>query len=335
MTGLFAQFQPLYAEHGITTIPCSTVSETKVKKPLVSHWQQMGLSASHQLARKFSEANAIGFVAGKRNRVTNLDVDSRDQRVLEDAIARHGESRFIVRTASRKFQAYYRYNGELRKIRPWPDLPIDVLGGGLVMAPPSLYGRGQYEIIHGTLDDLDRLTTMQGVDDLKLQARQALQVERATIGKGRRNSSLFNYLLRYAASIRPNCTLAALKAEARDFNAKHCIPQLEEMEIMTVASNVWAYEASGNNRCGQHGAWLSMDEIAAILVHQDAFMLLAFLRANNGPDSLFMCANGLSEKFGWDRRKLAAARHRLIEMRYIKPIRQAGRGHPALFQWAY
>ena len=64
-----------------------------------------------------------------------------------------------------------------------------------------------------------------------------------------------------------------------------------------------------------------------------AFKLLAFLCLHQGPHALFMCANGLAERFDWDRRRLATARAHLIEHGYLKPVRQAGRGHPALFRW--
>src|SRR5262245_10929379 len=47
----------------------------------------------------------------------------------------------------------------------------------------------------------------------------------------------------------------------------------------------------------------------------------------------FMCANGLAEKFGWRRHRLANARNRLIKLRYIKPVRQAGYRSAALFRW--
>jgi hypothetical protein len=70
-----------------------------------------------------------------------------------------------------------------------------------------------------------------------------------------------------------------------------------------------------------------------LAARQDAFMLLAFLRAKQGPWSTFMVANGLDQVFGWHRLRLAAARRRLIEMGYITAVRQAGKGHPALFKW--
>src|SRR5690242_6519884 len=105
MTGLFSQFQPLYAEHGITAFPCSTAQ----KKPLVGNYLKMGIPASNALARKFPDANALGLATGRRNKITVLDVDVRDERVLENAIALHGEPRIIVRTASGKFHGYYRF----------------------------------------------------------------------------------------------------------------------------------------------------------------------------------------------------------------------------------
>jgi len=71
-----------------------------------------------------------------------------------------------------------------------------------------------------------------------------------------------------------------------------------------------------------------------MLADQDAFILLAFLRAHNGPWSAFMCTNSLSERLEWDRRRLSAARSRLVDLGYIKCVRLAYRGHAALFEWA-
>ena len=93
-----------------------------------------------------------------------LDVDTADERVLTDALNRHGQTPVVVRTGSGKFHALYRFNNEKRAIRAWDDLPIDLLGAGLAIAPPSLVAKGQYQIIHGHLDDLDRLPIMRELD---------------------------------------------------------------------------------------------------------------------------------------------------------------------------
>ena len=111
------------------------------------------------------------------------------------------------------------------------------------------------------------------------------------------------------------------------------LPPLEKQEIMTLCDSAWAYTQNNQNRFGQHGAYFTTDEIVSMLHDQDAILLLAFLRAHNGPWATFMVANGLTETLGWRRHRLAAARTRLIEMGYLIPVRQAGKGVPALFKW--
>ena len=51
-----------------------------------------------------------------------LDIDTTDERALADALIRHGDTPFITRTASGKFHALYRHNGERRRIRPFRGL---------------------------------------------------------------------------------------------------------------------------------------------------------------------------------------------------------------------
>ena len=92
-----------------------------------------------------------------------------------------------MRTASGKFHAWYRSNGERRQIRPWPGREIDLLGeGGFVLAPPSSFGSGRYEVIHGALEDLGRLTTMAGLDCLQASVRPG---GRELTKHGQRNKS--------------------------------------------------------------------------------------------------------------------------------------------------
>jgi hypothetical protein len=70
-----------------------------------------------------------------------------------------------------------------------------------------------------------------------------------------------------------------------------------------------------------------------IATDQDAFLLLAFLRANNGPNSTFLAANGLAGKLGWTRKRCASARKRL-EQSYITMVRRASEQNgPALYRW--
>jgi hypothetical protein len=130
----FASAQVLYAEHGIATFPLR-----ENKRPAIRGYNRVGLRGSHELARKFADATALGFLTDANSGVTGLDIDIADETVFADALQRHGETPIKVRTGSGKFHAWYRHNGERRRIRPFGDLPIDLLGrGGLIVAPPSM-----------------------------------------------------------------------------------------------------------------------------------------------------------------------------------------------------
>lgn len=322
MSGLFAQYQPAYAEYGVSTIPCSS----DFKQPMVRNYLNIGIGGSKALAGKFTTSNAIGIVTGRRNSLTVLDIDTTDQRALDDALSRHGDARIVVRTASGKFHAYYRHNGERRRIRPWPERPIDILGErGFVMAPPSLYGSGQYEIIHGTLDNLANLTTMREVNVAKTGERKS----EPPTDEGRRNNDLWRHCMIRARSCNTRDELIDI---ARRENEMYT-PPLEQAEVIKVAHSAWAYMETGQNRFGQHGAWIATDELERFLADQDALLLLTFLLAHNGPEATFMCTNSLADRFGWTVKRVAAARSRLIELGRITPVRSAGRGHPALFRW--
>ena len=68
-----------------------------------------------------------------------------------------GRAPIVIRTPSGGHYLPYRHRGERRRIRPYPEKPIDIIGGGYVVAPPSRVAKGEYEIIRGSLDDLKNL----------------------------------------------------------------------------------------------------------------------------------------------------------------------------------
>src|SRR5262249_5889736 len=151
MGGIFSTWQPRYAARGVFTFPVDGT-----KRPRTRGWQKIGPRSSTELAEKFRDADALGYVTGRRSNVTVLDIDTTDGKAPQEPIRRHGQPAIITRTASGKFHHLYQYNGERRRIRPWSQLPIDVLGdNGYAVAAPSKLASGSYEIIHGHLDDLD------------------------------------------------------------------------------------------------------------------------------------------------------------------------------------
>src|SRR5262245_302849 len=193
---VFSEYQPRYAAVGIPTFPCSIASR---KKPLVRNYGRMGLPASCQLVMKGLDSDALACMAGQRNRLTVLDIDAdgaKGERLLADAQCAYGRSHFIVRTGSGGFHAYYRYNGEPRKVRPDLRQPIDLLGGGMVVLPPSRAASRRYEIVHGHIDDLAALTPLRR--DKATGHVLRVGPDLGLVTKGERGNQLWRHCMRAA-----------------------------------------------------------------------------------------------------------------------------------------
>ena len=254
----FSDLQPLYAGYGIVTFPV-----TEEKRPAVRGYLKMGPKASREVATsKMASAPAIGFATNQRNRITVLDVDTDSEMVLADALDRHGHTPLVVRTGSGKFHAYYRHNGERRRIRPRKGLPIDLLGaGGYVVAPPSKVARGEYHFIKGSLDDIPWLPVLQnlGIDAGSRESKPELpRQKQAAVTEGQRNTELWRYCMRAGHYVDDFDALLDL---ARTFNQDQCQPPLEDSEVIATAQSAWNYTVEGRNWFGQHGAWLPKDEV--------------------------------------------------------------------------
>jgi hypothetical protein len=156
--GIFAEWQPRYAGHGIPTFPVRIIG--KDKKPAVSNYLKMSLGTSAKLVKRFGNCEALGF-AVRQAGITVIDIDNSDERTWGDLLDRHGHTPVLVRTGSGNLQAWYRHNGEPRLPRLWPDCPADLLGAGYVTAPPSRAAKCDYRFIQGGLDDIDRLPVMR------------------------------------------------------------------------------------------------------------------------------------------------------------------------------
>jgi hypothetical protein len=328
MIGQFSSWQPRYAEHGIATFP------VRGKRPAVRGYLTLGLGASRLLADKFVDANGIGFALGRKSRITVLDVDTPDERVLAAALDRHGRTPIIVRTGSGNFHGWFLWNGEGRRIRPFEGQPIDLLGQGYVVAPPSTGEKVNYEFVRGGLADLERLTVMRNLPpDIDSNTPPSRLSHNERVREGGRNDNLFDHCMRAAR----HCDdFDALLDVARTQNEQF-LPPLPDDEVAKTATSVWGYTQRGDNRFGQAGVFFPADEANNLIrLDQDAFVLLAFLRANNGPGRTFMIANGMSAIiFGWSRKRFAAARGRL-EGRYVKLVRPASKQNgPALYRWVF
>ena len=101
---IFKRAQAEYAAHGIATFPVKGILNPRNGKidkiPAISNYGKVGLRGSAKLAAKFADARGVGFMAGRRSGIVIIDVDSADERLLGDALDRHGETPIIAKTAS-------------------------------------------------------------------------------------------------------------------------------------------------------------------------------------------------------------------------------------------
>jgi hypothetical protein len=271
----FALWQPIYAEHRIATFPLHAN-----KMPMIRSYQKVGLRGSGQLAFKFASADAFAFMCGPRSRITVLDVDTSNERVLADALDRHSRTPVVVRTASGKWHAYYRHAGERRRIRPFHGLPIDILGaGGFAVAVPSEIASGSYQFTDGSLDDLDRLPTMRAVTNADRPPTTA-RPDSASPLRGLREHDGRNRALFLAIAPVANDIHAAgggrdaLLDVALSYNQEATEPMSPE-ETTKIVDSVWRMTITGRNHVGQHAFVMSQREAISLIEHGDQDALCA------------------------------------------------------------
>jgi hypothetical protein len=268
-------------------------------------------------------------MAGARNRLLLIDVDARGaeaDRLAADAQCRH---------------LYYRWNGEARKIRPDPSCPIDILGGGVVVLPPSIGAERPYEIIEGHLDDPTALTTIksaptppdiQGAAGYPADAGHIPRIDLTGMRDGDgRNEELFNIMRDNALLLPPS--LEAFIDFAREKNVT-CAETMDDNEVIKVANSVFKYPMNGTLRPRQRGGvWFPPAASPIIQDNLPLFGLIAWLKAMNGPDAEFWIANGLHKRLGWSERMLSKTQQDALDGGWIVQVAPPAPGRPARYRW--
>ena len=293
------------------------------KTPAVSNYPKVGINGSAQLALKFADAAAAGFLAGRRNKLTIVDIDSTDSRLIEEMHRMFGVTPLRVMTPSGGWHLYYRHNGEKRDTTKKRIADVDILADTNVVAAGSITPKGTYAIERGTLDDLDRLPRMK--------AAPAPPPKPDKVPNGQRGETLFNY----CRSIVGHCdTLDQLTDAARTWVEQRCEQPADDpvtdVDIVKACNSVWNYRG-GRKRVMNH--IVEAPVFAALVAKPEALALFAYLSAENGPDAEFWIADGLGPARGWPRRLVPAARKVLIEVGVVKCVRPKGKGAPALYRW--
>jgi bifunctional DNA primase/polymerase-like protein len=316
---------------GIPTFPCSI---TDRKRPLVRNYGRMGLPASHQLLIKGLDCDALACMAGPCNRLTILDIDAhgeKGERLLADAQCAYGRSEFIVRAGSGGFRAYYRHGGEPRRVRPDARQPIDLLGGGMVVLPPSYGALRRYEILHGHIDDLAALTPLRRAKAIDRVLRVGPDL--GLVIDGARGNQLWRHCMRAAHDCDGLDTLIDV---ARTRSREMLAPIEDDRRIVDIAMSAWRYTVEGKNLFGRSRATrlsLSQTSVDALVRDPALFALIGWLKVANGPDAQFLVANGLATRFGWSVNQLRIARRKAVETGWIVKIRREVKGRAALYRW--
>jgi hypothetical protein len=324
MAGIFASAQPRYAALKIATFPFDATGSTK--RPMVSHYNRMGLQASSQMALRFPDAPGLAAMAGKRNRLTIVDIDERGaagERLLADVQRQFGDSKVVVRTGSGGFHCYYLHNGEGRKIRPYPRKPIDLIGDGPIVLPPTRGFRGNYEIIHGRLEDLAALGPIRKKPAIVADA-DSLRSAR----EGERDKKFWPYVARQAHHARSLDELIAIAREMNEMMAEPWPDTEAHSEIVKRCRYWWDKTQKGENWFGVGRQHVRIDHSLVddlMMRDPDAFILLSFLRRHHWGREFYLANEtcSLMPGGGWPRKRLAAARTRLIEGGYLNVVKAA------------
>jgi Bifunctional DNA primase/polymerase, N-terminal len=261
-----------------------------------------------------------------------LDVDTADETIAADAINRHGQPAIIVRTASGKFHHLYRYNGERRRIRPWAERPIDLLGdNGYALAAPSKTAKDSYEIIHGHFDDLDRLTPMAAPPAEAISQPLPFKWTGMRAGDGR-NRALWERCMRTGSGR----NLEGMMEIARNANQEFKEPMMDA-EVVKIATSAWHYDDAGLNFFTRPRIMLDHDAYDALdSFNPNAVRLLLRLERFHGGNSTFVLSIAMAPTMGWGWDTWYAARDALVESGIIRCIKHGGRGpnDPPVYGWA-
>lgn len=135
-----------YNAHGYSVIPVSLDS----KKPTLRSWKEYQERSANddEIGLWFSKKINIGIITGKISGITVVDIDTKEEGNITPLEA--FPETYTVRTPSGGYHLYYQYNSEIKQTaNTFPQFPhVDIRNdGGYVVAPPSEFPNGKYEII--------------------------------------------------------------------------------------------------------------------------------------------------------------------------------------------
>ncbi|MDO5643881.1 MAG: bifunctional DNA primase/polymerase [Paracoccus sp. (in: a-proteobacteria)] len=316
--GVYSRFAPDFIDAGLPVFPVNT----REKRPAVKGWRGTTPRHARAWANGFADADGIGLLMGARSGITEIDVDAVGEAWIGAALDRFGETQVIIRTASGKGKLWYRHNGEGRKIRPFEGEPIDILGGGFTVAPPSWRDDlgASYAFVAGGLNDVRRLPVI----------REGFTRAPEAVMRGERNDSLWRYCMAQARHCDDVEALIDVAVSWTD-----AMPEpLSGLEAERCARSAWGYETAGKNYLGLKKPQVTAaDKVMDALLHApDALVLLQYFQRWHGNRPAFAIAPRAMSEAGsppWPRRRIADARDVLLELDFIEELEAPERGKRA------
>lgn len=340
--GIFADWQPAYAEAGLITLPLDH------KKRGPPGWNKMGLPRSSRLAASSGDCDVFGVLTGRGRKkgvshpgVTVIDYDGTDERQLANLIGIHGKPGALIRTASGKFHLYYINSGQRRKIRihgKGPEDPlVDLCGfGGYVAAPPSRLGSGSYEYLEGCFDDIasGHLPELLGLRsehyvNSGFNAGAAIVTPDVTA----RNETLFQAALQFLAAT-PD--LQAMSIHLDILNGTFPKP-LSLAELDGVKTNAWRAQVENRNGYAAPYTQCSNSTLDAIMAHRHSRTFLPiyfYIKRHSGGRRVFFFANGIAKAVGCKDEMVAAARKFFEAIGEVVLVSRHTNNRPAVYRWA-
>lgn len=320
--GIYAHHAADFVDRGIPVFPV----DTRAKRPAVRGWQQANTEKSRAWATspKLGAAEGLGIVMGKPTGIVEVDVDAVGDSWLAMALDRFGETPITIKTASGKSKLWYRHNGEGRNVRPFVGEPIDILGGGFTIAPPSRrFDLGaSYTFLSGNLDDIADLPTIPPRALIGASGRLA-----ETVREGERNDSLWRWCMAEAR----HCDDVDTLVDAAATWAGSFLEQLSAKEIERCAVSAWSYESTGRNYLGHKRPQINAGDIVMddLIDQPEAYALYMLLRRWHSNRPSFAIAPTAMSAAGnppWHRSRIERARDVLLERGRLEELSAPMRG---------
>lgn len=320
------------------------------KEPYVNGWaKRRAMKTIEAWSDRFASCG-IGIATGPGSRLTVVDID--DAGLVDQMLARFGDTPVKVRTPRGGMHLYYRHNGEgCSTLRETEALAVEIKGaGGYIVAPPTVRLTGPhagkaYTFISGGWDDIERLPQLNR-EGLRDGAGAGVNVISArAVERGRRNDTLFRHGLRLVKTCTTFEALFTALVDIRDrtFEADPD-DAFPDAEVRNVARSVWRIEAKGNNLVGTKGMLqMAHADFTVLVRNTDALALGMQLRFEHGAraargETFALSPKGMAKAEvvpGWTSpRRYRQARDFLVDVGFIEKARHGGRGKcdPHLFR---